>query len=187
MVATWAMGGLYLSLGPSLAVVDLGLTNHVVEALVVSAFTGAGALAAVVVRERRAHPTMIGGAAVLAAGTTLTLLGLHAGSVGVFFVGTVVAGAGFGAGFLGAFRTLLMLAEPHQRAELLASVFVASYLSFSIPAIAAGLLVPVLSLGTTAAGYGVIVITLALLVVLAEGSRVLRASRQRRGLGAPEA
>ncbi len=87
----------------------------------------------------------------------------------------MVAGTGFGTGFLGAFRLLAALAEPEQRAELLAAVFVVSYLAFSLPAITAGLLVPVLGLQETATGYGVVVIVLALVVLLvAAGQRVAR-------------
>lgn len=181
MVATWSMGALYLSLGPSVAAGVLGLTSHLAGALVVTVFTGAGAVAAVVARNRPARSVMLAGAAVLAAGTSLAVLGVHAGEAGPFLVGTVVAGTGFGTGFLGAFRLLAGLAEPEQRAELLATVFVVSYLAFSLPAIAAGLLVPVLGLQETATGYGVVVVVLALVVLLV--AAVQRVARPRRSVG----
>jgi hypothetical protein len=177
MVATWSMGALYLSLGPSIAAGVLGLTSHLAGALVVTVFTGAGAVAAVVARNKPARSVMLVGAGVLAAGTTVAVLGIHVGVAGLFLVGTVVAGTGFGTGFLGAFRLLAGLAEPQQRAELLASVFVVSYLAFSLPAIAAGLLVPVLGLQETATGYGVVVIVLALVVLLVAAAQ--RVSRPR--------
>lgn len=178
VVATWSMGALYLSLGPSIAAGVLGLTSHLAGALVVTVFTGSGAVAAVAARNRRARPVMLAGAAVLAAGTTVAVLGVHTGNASVFFVGTLVAGTGFGTGFLGAFRTLAALAAPEQRAELLASVFVVSYLAFSLPAIAAGLLVPRLGLRQTATGYGVVVVVLALVVLLtAAAGRLVRPSR----------
>jgi hypothetical protein len=71
---------------------------------------------------------MIGGSAVLAAGTLISLLALTGASTPLFLVGTAVAGTGFGAAFLGAFRSLATLAGPTQRAGLFAAMYVVSYL-----------------------------------------------------------
>jgi hypothetical protein len=91
-------------------------------------------------------------------------------SVPGFFLGTALAGVGFGAAFLGAFRTVSGLAEPGERAELFAAVYVLSYLAFSIPAVVAGVFVSSAGLRPTATGYGIVVIALSLFVV---GFRVL--------------
>lgn len=175
IVATWSMGALYLSLGPSIAVRLLGLTSHLAGGLLVAAFAGSGAVASVLARNVPARPLMLVGSGVLAAGTTVAVLGVHTGSAPLFLAGSIVAGTGFGTGFLGAFRTLAALTGPEQRAELLAAVYVANYLAFSLPAIAAGLLVPVLGLRETATGYGAVVVVLALVVLLvAATQRVTR-------------
>ena len=50
-------------------------------------------------------------------------------------------------------RSLTQLAEPHERAALFSSVFVVSYLAFSIPALVAGVLIPRIGLLDTAIGY----------------------------------
>ena len=171
LVATWSMGALYLSLGPSLAVGVLGLTSHLVGALVVAVFTGSGAVAAVLARNVAPPRMTTVGAGVLAVGTSLTVTGLDLPSVPLFLVGTALAGTGFGTGFLGAFRTLASLAGPGERAELLASVYLVNYLAFSVPAVVAGLLVPVLGLQRTASAYGVVVVVLALVVVTAGATR----------------
>ncbi|MGV7247276.1 MFS transporter, partial [Caballeronia sp. M23-90] len=47
------------------------------------------------------------GAIVLAAGLLITLTGVHTGNAGIFFVGTIIAGMGFGAAFQGSLRLLL--------------------------------------------------------------------------------
>ena len=166
LVAAWATGGLYLSLGSSLAADVLHVGNHLVGGLVVSALAGAGAVAALAAREATPHTVMIRGSLVLAAGTGVTLLALAATSTSLFFVGTTVAGLGFGATFLGALRSLAQLAAPDERAELFASVYVVSYLAFSIPAVAAGAAVASLGLLTTATTYGAVIIVLALLAAL---------------------
>ncbi len=50
LIATWALGGLYLSLGPSLAISLLKSDNSIAGALVIVALDGAGAVAAALVR-----------------------------------------------------------------------------------------------------------------------------------------
>ncbi|MFD7947997.1 hypothetical protein ACFV5K_34640, partial [Streptomyces sp. NPDC059744] len=85
------------------------------------------------------------GSAALAAGTGLTLLALVGPSTPLFFLGTALAGAGFGSSFLGTFRSLASLAGPTERADLFASVYVVSYLAFSAPAVMAGIAEPSLA------------------------------------------
>jgi MFS family permease len=82
-------------------------------------------------------------------------------------VGPVVAGIGFGAAFSGSMRTVLPHAEAHERAGLLSAFYVQGYLSFSLPAILAGLVAPIAGLRLAADAYGVVVIALALGSLLA--------------------
>jgi hypothetical protein len=77
-------------------------------------------------------------------------------------VGTLIAGAGFGSAFSGSLRSLVPLAQAHERAGLMSGFFVASYLAFSLPAIAAGLLTSEFGLQPTALGYGLAAALLAL-------------------------
>jgi predicted MFS family arabinose efflux permease len=170
MVAAWAVGGLYLSLGPSLAAGVLGLANHVVGGLVVSTLTGSGAVAVLIMRDRTPRQMMNTGVTVLAAGTALTLLALALPSAPLFFAGTAVVGAGFGTTFFGSLRALASLAAPQQRAELFASMYLVSYLAFSVPALLAGLAVTRVGLTDTTIAYGGMVILFAL-VALALGRR----------------
>lgn len=162
LIATWSLGGLYLSLGPSLAAGILGVHNHLVGGLVVFSLCGAGSLGSILLRDIAPRRVMITGSLVLALGVVISLLSLAAVSTPVFFVGTVLAGLGFGSTFLGAFRTLAGLAESHERAELFAAVYVVSYLAFSLPAIVAGIAVTSVGLAHTATVYGIVVMALAL-------------------------
>ncbi|MFD9124677.1 MFS transporter [Kitasatospora sp. NPDC059571] len=170
MIATWATGGLFLSLGGSLAAGVLHIGNHLVGGLTVTVLTGAGALASLPGGRRPARAVMAVGAFTLATGAALTMVALTTRSTGLFFLAAVIAGAGFGSTFSAAFRSLAPLAGPDRRAELFASVYTVSYLAFSLPAVAAGLLVPHLGLRTVADGYGVGVVLLA----LAAGALALR-------------
>ena len=162
LVATWALGGLYLSLGPSLAVSLLHTSSHVTGGLVIAALAGTGALFSVLLRNHAPEHVMIAGAALLSAGVAISLWGLDERQTALFFAGSVIAGMGFGPGFLGAFRTITALAPPTERAGLIAAIYVVSYLGFSLPAIAAGVAVTHQGLLHTTNVYGGAVIALAL-------------------------
>ncbi len=83
-----------------------------------------------------------------------------------FFVGTAIAGAGFGGAFQGAIRSVIPLAAPHQRAGVLSVVYVISYLAMGLPAVIAGfLLVHEGDLLATAVQYGVAVMALTALAL----------------------
>jgi MFS family permease len=165
LVATWADAGLYLALGPSLVTSVLGMRNYLLAGIAVATVTAAGAVTSVTVNDWPAKRSMLAGCAVLAIGTALTVLALWLVSTPVFFVGAAVSGIGFGAGFLGAFRTMALLTTPQDRAELFASVYIVSYLAFSVPAVLAGLAVMPLGLRTTATVYGAVVTVLAVAVL----------------------
>jgi MFS family permease len=71
----------------------------------------------------------------------------------LFFTGTLIAGVGLGAGFSAVLQALAPLADEHERAELFAAVFVACYLSLSVPPIMAGFGVAHFGLLDTSCGY----------------------------------
>jgi hypothetical protein len=74
-------------------------------------------------------------------------------SAGGFLVGSAVAGVGFGVAFLGAFRTLSALADPGERAEVIAGIFTVNYLAFGVPVLIAGVAVTRYGLHHTALVY----------------------------------
>jgi hypothetical protein len=115
----------------------------------------------------------------LAAGVGITVWSLPHHSLATFFAGTSIAGIGFGTGFQGAVRSIVPFAAPHERAGVLSIVFIVSYLSMGVPAIAAGILVArhgnILGTGKE---FGLVVMTLALGAVLAAGLRVAAARAQ---------
>lgn len=174
LIATWALGGLYLSLGPSLSATLLHTTSHVVGGLVIVALTATGAVASIVARHHRAERAMVTGAVMLVVGVAITLAGLNAHATALFFLGSVVAGVGFGPGFSGGFRLVTALAPPTERAGLIAAIYVVSYLGFSLPAIVAGVAVVHAGLLPTTNAYG------AFVVLLAAGATALTVARERR-------
>jgi hypothetical protein len=168
-VAVWALGGFYLSLGPTLARAVTGDNDVMTGGWVVFALTGGGLVAVLLLRALSTHRLLMTGGVVLVAGLLVTLTGVHAGNAGIFFAGTVLAGMGFGLAFQGALRSVLPLAEAHERAGLMAAFYVLSYLAFSVPAIIAGTMAPVVGLRLTTDAYGLTLVALAGMTVVASG------------------
>jgi MFS family permease len=161
MTATWALGGLILSLGPSLTARVLGEASHTAGGLPIFIMAGTSALASIWLRDADARTTARGGLAALIAGMALALAALGEHSPGLFLLASGIAGVGFGPAFAGAFRALSVLAPAHQRAALVSSMLTVAYLSFSLPAVAAGVAVTQFGLHATADAYGVALIALA--------------------------
>ncbi|EGI76876.1 MFS transporter [Hylemonella gracilis] len=164
--AQWALGGFYLSLGPTLARYVTGIDAPMIGGGLIATLVLSGAVAILWVRHRPPMAVLAGGAVVLAAGLLLTLVGMHRHSTTLFFVGTLIAGLGFGAGFNGSVRSLVPLVSPQERAALMSGFFVLSYLAFSLPAIAAGLSVGLFGLESTSIGYGIVLVATVLLALL---------------------
>lgn len=160
LFAGWATGGLYLSLGAPIVGQLLGGRSHLAQGSVVAVLTGTGALSSYLFRNRTPRHITIYGTTMLALGTILTLVALHAESLTGFLLAAIVAGSGFGTSFLGIMRSISNTVGPEQRGELFSSVFVVSYLAFGLPAVAAGFAAPHLGLETTATIYGLVVVVL---------------------------
>jgi predicted MFS family arabinose efflux permease len=175
MMSTWMLGGLMFSVGGSLLTAVFAQHNHAVTGLVLGLFAGTAAIAALVLRDRTPEEMERFGTAALFAGTALFAFALATTSLTVFVVAAVLAGTGFGPAFLGSFRTVSQLAEPHERAALISAIYVVSYLAFSIPALVAGLLITDEGLRDTALGYA-LVVTLVAAATVAYGIATTRRS-----------
>jgi MFS family permease len=162
LAATWALGGLYASLGPSLVAGVFGVDDHLVGSLLILALNGTGLIGSLSLRSVAPDRAMVSGALLFAVGVAGTVAALFAGSLALFFGAAIVSGFGFGGAFLGAMATVTRAVAPGERAGLLSSVFVVSYLMFSVPAITAGIAAGEIGLERTAEIYCAAVIVLAL-------------------------
>ena len=115
LVAMWALGGLYLSLGPSVAAGVFDLEDHLVGSLVIVAMQGTGAIGGITLRHAAPRTAMLAGCLVFAAGVSGTIVSLATGSTALFFAATAVSGFGFGAAFLGAVATVTAGVAPGER------------------------------------------------------------------------
>jgi hypothetical protein len=128
---------------------------------------GSGAIAVLMLRAREAQALLRIGAAALVGGVAGVLASLSLASLALFMVGTAIAGAGFGAAFQGAIRTVVAAAAATERAGVLSLLFVLSYLAMGVPAIAAGARFAATGdIAATAQEFGAAVLVLAALALI---------------------
>jgi hypothetical protein len=161
-IAVWSWGGFYLSLMPSLVREVMDVTSALLGCLVVSVLMFSGSAAILLFRSRTPRESLVTGMMLMIGGVIILLAGVEAHSLAVMAAGSVIGGFGFGAGFLGSLRTIMPLAEAHQRAALMAVFYVESYLTYCVPAAAAGFIAAAIGFGITVQIYGAAVVALAL-------------------------
>lgn len=160
-VAVWMLGGFYLSLMPSLIVMVTKINTPWLGGFVVAALTLTGAVAVLAARKLSTSVTLLAGEIALLLGLAIILRGANQGLAIWLLGGSVIAGFGFGASFLGAVRSVLPLAQPHERAGLMGVFYIESYLANSVPTIAIGYLAQRTGLLVAVNVYAVVIAVLA--------------------------
>ncbi|RTL67861.1 MAG: MFS transporter [Hyphomicrobiales bacterium] len=174
-LSTWALGGFYLSLMPSLVIAATGIRSPLMGAAVVSSLMLSGGVSVFALRGLPAQMAVQLAALLLAIGITITTLAIGFGSAAGMFLGTIVAGVGFGSAYGASLRSLLPHAASHERAGLLSAYLIESYLAFSLPAVGAGLAVARFGLVTTALVYGTALVMCAVATLVIERAVMPRA------------
>jgi MFS family permease len=184
IAAVWMLAGLSGGLAPSMvgSVFDLdsGLLNGVAGFIAPAASAVVG-LAFAKFDPRRA---MTIGIYASIAGPVGIVIGASAGSLAIMFVGQAIAGVGFGASFTAALRLIFPLAPPHQRAGVVAVIYIISYVAFGVPIVIAGLLTESLGVVPTVIGYSAVTVLLALLSL---GGQVLLGRNTPSAVGSTDA
>ncbi|MGE9693307.1 MULTISPECIES: MFS transporter [unclassified Streptomyces] len=155
IVAVWALGGFYSSLGPALVRLVAPHAPQAALGMVFFTLSATAALTVWVVRRTDPLPTAIGGCLSVLPAAALTLSGLHGLGLPAVYGGAALAGVAFGAVSQGVLRMLLASLDGRHRAATLAAYYVLSYLSMSLPAIAAGAATRYYGLGATSHAYAV--------------------------------
>jgi predicted MFS family arabinose efflux permease len=176
VVASWSIGGLYLSLAPALADGILDSHDHVVGGLAVFALAGTGAFGQVLFRGLESRTALRGGLLALAAGMGALVATLSTGSAVAFFAASALTGAGFGVAFMGALREVSVAAPAAERGSVMSAFFIVCYLSLSLPSIGAGITATDVGIEPTFRAFGLGVVALALGLTLTAGRRTAVAS-----------
>ncbi|MHA7958615.1 MFS transporter [Streptomyces sp. L500] len=174
VVAVWALGGFYSSLGPALVRLVAPGAPYALGGMVFFTVSAAAALTVWTLRRTAPFAAATGGAMAVIPSVALSLLGLHGVGLLAVYAGAALAGVAFGAVSQGALRMMLTSLGEQDRAATLAAYYVLSYLSMSVPAIAAGAATQHFGLRTTSHTYAVAAALLAVAAVAA-----LTASRRK--------
>lgn len=166
LVASWALGGMFLSLVPSALGTVFGITNHFAAGALIAVVTGVGALTGLAIQRMDTRRAVLLGLVALVLGPIVTVSFVFAHSLPGMVVGSAVAGVGFGAGFQAPLRMLLATAAPTHRAGLLSTIYVVSYLAFGVPSVIGGLLEPSVGLVPVIAGYGGFIVLAAVVALV---------------------
>ncbi|MFF0267064.1 MFS transporter [Kribbella sp. NPDC004536] len=175
MGASWALAGLYLSLGSSVLGNVLEVRSHFVVGLVLGVFFAAGAAGTVVSTVLPSRWGQRLGYGMLALGVLVTTAAMLLAALPLYVAGSAVAGLGFGATFRFAVHALGEAAPDGRRGEVFATMYIVSYLAFSLPALVAGLAAERFGLEPTAVAYGGLEIAL---IVIATFAGLIRARGQ---------
>jgi len=192
LLAGWSIAGLYGALGPAIVRQLSHSTSVVAGGASLAVVAGTAALGVYLLRGVEPGRTLSVVIPLMAVGVAITLAGVVAESEPLFFAGSVVAGVAFGGVFSASIRATVPLAAPHERAGVLAVVYVASYVGLGVPAILAGYLVVHGSgLRETVIEYGagVVLLTVVAFVALLRGRAAAARSAAERATvtGAPAA
>ena len=164
VVSSWSVGGLFLSLGPQLTATLFHTQNHLVSGVGVFALAGAGAIGQLVFGRSAPWAGAAYGSVALAAGLLLIVVAASVDSSALLLVGAVIGGAGFGVAFLGALRGLSGAIPAEHRAAVMSAFYIVAYLSISLPAVLAGVLVTPLGLEATFEIFGSVLAGVALIL-----------------------
>ena len=164
VISSWSVGGLFLSLGPSLSATLVETSTHLGAGLGIFALAGSGAAAQLIFGRSAPWAGAAYGSLALSLGMVLIVLSAASDSAALYWAGAVIGGAGFGVAFLGALRSLSVAIPPEHRAAVMSAFYIVAYAAISVPAILAGTLVSSLGLQSTFEIFGSVIAGLALVV-----------------------
>jgi predicted MFS family arabinose efflux permease len=175
LFSMWAMSGLFGALGPALATTLSGSSWPVLGALPITIVGAVAPATAFSTAGLPGRTSLSRGVVFLLAATAVTAVSVVTSQMWVLLAGAVVAGVGFGLGFRGGMDLVLSAIDASDRAGTLSLLYVACYLGFGVPAIAAGVVVQRTGdLNATTLGYS------GVLAILAGSAAVaLRLTRRR--------
>jgi hypothetical protein len=168
VAAVWMLAGLSGGIAPSLVRsvfhLDSGLLGGLAGFIAPAVSTVIG-LSFARVYPRRAMTIGIYASIVGAMGI---IGGVFADSLVIMLIGQAVAGVGFGTSFTAALRLVFPLAAAHQRAGVVAGIYVVSYVAFGVPIVFEGQLVGPLGEVPAVVCYTTLTVLLAVISLIAQ-------------------
>ncbi|WP_019856240.1 MFS transporter [Actinopolyspora mortivallis] len=169
MLAAWTVGGMFMSLGPSVAAGLADSAPRLAGGLTVTVLAGVGSLAQVLAAGWHGTRAVRLAVAPLVVGLAAVAGAVVLDSAVLLFAGSLVLGAGWGLMFTGGFRMLSALATPDQRAGTSAMIYVVAYLSAGGSSILLGYLTTLFGLDAATIVFAVAAATFTVLAGVGSG------------------
>jgi len=176
IAAIWMLAGLSGGLAPSMVRSVFLLDSGLLDGL--SGFISPAASAVIGLAFARVDPrrAMTIGIYASIVGAIGIIGGVFVGSLAIMIIGQAIAGVGFGASFTAGLRLIFPLAAAHQRAGVVAGIYVVSYIAFGLPVVIAGQLTNTLGLVPTVSWYTALTVLLTIISLIAQ-IRIKRSAR----------
>jgi predicted MFS family arabinose efflux permease len=170
---TFALGGLYFALIPTIVIEDLHEADVAVGALLVFEL-GAVALAVnLLCRRLPAAAAMTSGLLALLPAVALLVVAQAAGSMPVLVVASALAGVVLALGYRGSLQVVNVIAPDQRRAEVVSSYLIAVFLGNAVPVIGVGVLSTLTDAFIATVTFAGVVATLAVVALAGARLRVL--------------
>ena len=156
LVGLWALVGFYFSLGPSLVAQLLHSGNLLWGGVVLLLLGGTSAATSGALTKADPSRLMLAGCIALSVGALVTFAAIETGTPAALFLGTAVAGLGWGPAFTGAYRATVVLVPSGQQAGLITAIYIVSYVALGT-AVIGGVTTTVYGLHATALVYSVVI------------------------------
>jgi hypothetical protein len=157
----WIVAGLFFSLVPSYLRVELGTRSVALGGLAPFAMLATSAVAQVTLRANE-RALLYTAYALLTLGMAAVVAAVPFHAVWLLMLGALVTGAGHGAGFLGAQRSVTRIAPPATRGEVLSLFYAVIFFSIGVWVLALGALASAYGFFLAFAAFGLAVVVLSI-------------------------
>jgi MFS family permease len=137
---TFALGGLYFALIPTIVIKDLHESNIAVGGLLVFEFGIVAALVNVIGKRAIPPTAMTGGLLALLPAVALVVVAETAHSLSILVVATAFAGVVLALGYRGSLQVVNEIAPDERRAEVVSTYLIALFVGNALPVIGVGVL-----------------------------------------------
>lgn len=168
VAAVWMLAGLSGGLAPNMVRSIFGIDSFFVGGFAGFVAPAVSTVISLVFTRLAARQAMLIGIYASLLGAVAIIGGVFAGSLVLMIVGQGIAGIGFGACFSAALQILIPLVLPHQRAGIVAAIYIVSYAAFGLPIVVEGQLVAVVGEIPAVVCYTGLTILLTLISLIAQ-------------------
>ena len=165
-LATWATGAFYQAFVPALVQDQLHTRSPFILGLVLAAYMAPSVLGAPIGGRFTSAVAQRVGMITFLAGMIGIITAINTGTLALFIIATIVAGAGQGIGISAATRGLLHGSTPADRAPIFSAIYLVCYGGATFPSLISSKLSNTFSLPQIAFGYGVLALGATLFTVL---------------------